>query len=225
MPTTVTGFLLFVVLLLPGFAYQVGRERSGAERRPPPFRETVSIVAASVISELVVLVVMWPIWAWALDVHRLIREPGNYWEARPGLLAGWALGLLLLACALAYGSTLRRVRQWKVARKVLGEYPHESTMSAWWRLFEETRPDLPMDCRHVTCVLEDGSFVSGRLMSFNRSADDAADRELILGEPLKYGLRDDDAEMDYPAHAACVSARRIIVMYVTYLTPPPAPPP
>lgn len=55
MPTTLTGLLLFVVLLLPGFAYLVGKERNGTERRMSPFRETVAIVAASVTCELVVL--------------------------------------------------------------------------------------------------------------------------------------------------------------------------
>jgi hypothetical protein len=33
MPTTLTGLLLFAVLLLPGFAYLVGKERAGTERR------------------------------------------------------------------------------------------------------------------------------------------------------------------------------------------------
>ena len=66
MPTTLTGLLLFVVLLLPGFAYLVGKERHGTERRLSPFRETVAIVAASVTSELFVLTVfagiraLWP---------------------------------------------------------------------------------------------------------------------------------------------------------------------
>jgi Family of unknown function (DUF6338) len=53
MPTTLTGLLLFVVLLLPGFAYLVGKERAGTERRTSPFRETVAVVAASVATELV----------------------------------------------------------------------------------------------------------------------------------------------------------------------------
>ncbi|MFG1855996.1 DUF6338 family protein [Actinomadura geliboluensis] len=41
MPTSFTGLLLFVVLLLPGFTYQVGKERSGGTsvpRRSPSTR-------------------------------------------------------------------------------------------------------------------------------------------------------------------------------------------
>jgi hypothetical protein len=55
MPTTLTGLLIFVVLLLPGFAYLVGKERHGTERHTSPFRETIAVVAASVTSELAVL--------------------------------------------------------------------------------------------------------------------------------------------------------------------------
>ena len=55
MPTTLSSLLIFVVLLLPGFAYLVGKERHGTERHTSPFRETVAIVAASVTSELTVL--------------------------------------------------------------------------------------------------------------------------------------------------------------------------
>ena len=81
-PTTLTGLLLFVVLLLPGFAYLVGKERHGTERRLSPFRETVAIVAASVTSELFVLIVfaairaLWP--SRTPDVGALIRDAGSY---------------------------------------------------------------------------------------------------------------------------------------------------
>ena len=52
MPTTLTGLLLFVALLLPGFAYLVGKERHGTERRLSPFRETVPWLPASLLSWL-----------------------------------------------------------------------------------------------------------------------------------------------------------------------------
>lgn len=220
MPTSFTGLLLFVVLLLPGLAYQVGKERFGAERRPPAFRETVAVVAASVISELLVLVLTWPLWAWSLNVHRFVREPGKYWKAHPGLIASWVLGLLLVACALAFAATLPKVRDWKISQKVLGRYPHESTLSAWWRLFEEAAPGVPAERRHVGCILEDGSYIAGRLGSFNRSADDLGDRDLILLHPIEYRAKGSTNVVAYPAGAACISARRIAVMFVSYLNPP-----
>jgi hypothetical protein len=217
MPTSFTGLLLFVVLLLPGFAYQVGKERSGVERRPPPFRETVSIVAASVVTELAVLVVTWPLWAWALNVHRLTSGAGAYWRARPGTLTAWGLGLLLLACGLAYASTLPKVRGSRVAQRLLGPYPHESTMSAWWKAFVEQHPHMPFSSRWVGCILDDDSVVEGRLFSFNRSGDDTGDRDLILQHPIRYQPKEASAPYHYPAHLVCIPARRIVTLFVTYI--------
>lgn len=50
MPTTLTSLLLFVVLLLPGFVYLTCKERHGTERHISTFRETVTIVTASIMS-------------------------------------------------------------------------------------------------------------------------------------------------------------------------------
>ena len=47
MPTTLTGLVLFVVLLLPGFAYVTGKERHTTGQRLSHFRETAAVVAAS----------------------------------------------------------------------------------------------------------------------------------------------------------------------------------
>lgn len=99
MPTTLTGLLLFVVLLLPGFAYLVGKERHGTERKASPFRETIAIVAASVTSEIFVLVLFGLIrWLWPSgtpDVVRLVRSPAIYVEGTQtspshyGMIAVW----------------------------------------------------------------------------------------------------------------------------------------
>ena len=81
-PTTLSGLLLFVVLLLPGFAYIVGRERHITGQQFSPFRETAVVVAASVSSELVVLVVfaivrtLLP--SLTPNVGALVRDRGGY---------------------------------------------------------------------------------------------------------------------------------------------------
>src|ERR1700722_19017522 len=115
MPTTLTGLLLFVVALLPGFAYLVGKERHGTERRLSPFRETVAIVAASVTSELVVLVIfavirtIWP--SITPNVGALLREGGVYLRGSSGhrghygQFAIWGLSLLTAAVLVAYFAT------------------------------------------------------------------------------------------------------------------------
>jgi hypothetical protein len=146
MPTTLTGLLLFVVLLLPGFAYLVGKERHGTERSLSPFRETVAIVAASITSEFVVLGVfaaigaLWP--TATPNVGALITNAGAYMggtSAHPGhykTVAVWGAALLAAATLGAYLATKPGIRLWGERLKLTGPYPHDSTVSAWWILFE-----------------------------------------------------------------------------------------
>jgi hypothetical protein len=224
MPTTLTGLLLFVVLLLPGFAYLVGKERHGTERRLSPFRETVAIVSASVTSELVVIGIfaavraLWP--SITPDVGALLRQGALYLhgsQSRRGhyqLFALWGVGLLALAMAIAYAATIPRVR--RVGERLTGPYPHESTVSAWWMLFERWRKARNTE---VTCILDDGSSVRGQFGSFNIAADDSPDRDLILTKPIYYSPSGEEDEVPYPVWAVCIAARRIVTMFVTYTDP------
>ncbi|OEJ49517.1 hypothetical protein BGK72_00470 [Streptomyces agglomeratus] len=86
-------------------------------------------------------------------------------------------------------------------------------MSAWWVMFDKWFPgENPI----VGCVLEDGSYIEGRQASFNVSSDDSPDRDLVLIEPLKYRAPGAAEMHDFPWGAACISARRIVAMFVSY---------
>jgi hypothetical protein len=233
MPTTLTGLVLFVVLLLPGFAYLVGKERHGTERQASPFRETVAIVAASVTSEIVVLglfsIIRWQWPAGTPDVARLLRSPGAYLAGTGtapthyAIVGLWGLGLLIMAMALAYAATVPSVRQVASKLPLVAPYPHESTVSGWWMLFEKWRDKRPVE---VGCVLDDGSYVSGTLGSFNTSANDTPERDLILWAPILYRPPGADEPIAYEtASAASVTASRIVTMFVGYLKPPGVSPP
>ncbi|MGW0810773.1 DUF6338 family protein [Nonomuraea sp. NPDC002799] len=224
MPTSLSGLLLFVVLLLPGFVYTVSRERFGVERKLTALRETASVVAISVFTELSVLIATWPFWSWVLDVDRLIKEPQKYFEARPGLLTMWFLGLLLLATVVAFALALPKLRARRPLRWVAGPFPHPSTSSAWWTLFEDyPNRKIPPQASHiyVGCTLEDGSYIDGLLSSFNSLSEDAPDRDLILLAPIRHRGATSDETKTHSASAVCISARRIVTMFVTY--PPPSP--
>jgi hypothetical protein len=235
MPTTLTGLLLFVVLLLPGFAYLVGKERAGTERRASPFRETVAIISASVTSELFVLVLLSPFWSRALDVDELVSDPGGYWQERPGLLALWGLAILLASTGVAYAATRPSIRNpswgWlerKWVRRLRerlpwlqSEYPHSSSVSAWWLMFETWKLDREI---YVGCVLEDGSFVQGSLESFNNAADDVPHRELVLLPPIRYRQPNGRTISDLQCDALCISASRVVMMQVDYVSPSAAKP-
>jgi hypothetical protein len=87
MPTTLTGLLLFVILLLPGFAYAIGKDRNGVSQGLTPFRETAAVVVASVSAELVVLSLfaiirtIWP--SVTPNVGALVRNGGGYLRGTP----------------------------------------------------------------------------------------------------------------------------------------------
>jgi hypothetical protein len=239
MPTTLTGLLLFVVLLLPGFAYLVGKERHGTERHTSPFRETVAVVAASVTSELAALavfaVVRWLGSSWTPDVGALIGHGGGaYAVGHYRSLATLGLILLGASTALAYIATVPGVRRRFTWMPGIGAYPHDSTVSSWWLLFEKwpvIRKTVPgrktgrarkiMVTRsvHVGCVLDDGSYVQGPLSSFNNSADDSLDRDLVLEAPLEYRPPGAPDVVSYPASAVSIAASRIVSLFVGYVDP------
>ena len=240
MPTTLSSLLIFVVLLLPGFAYLVGKERHGTERHTSPFRETVAIVAASVTSELTVLGLfaairtLFP--SWTPDVGAVIRHGGGAYAASHYRSLA-ILGLILLAAStgLAYLATVPRFRRLFARLPVIGAYPHDSTVSGWWVLFEKWRVirktvpgKKPGKTREVKvirnvkagCLLDDGSYVSGWLASFNNSADDSLDRDLVLKAPIEVRPKGAPEPIQHPsASAASIPASRIVTLFVGYVEP------
>jgi hypothetical protein len=221
MPTTLTGLLLFVVLLLPGFAYVVGKERNGTGQQLTPFREAAAVVATSIAFELIVLTLFAVIRTLrpssTPDVGALIRDGSGYLRGggghagHYGQLALWGAGMLALSSFLAYLATLPRARS--LAAKALGPYPHHSTVSAWWLIFETWQRNRDI---HVGCVLDDGSYVEGWLGSFSPAADDEPDRDLVLTPPIHYRPPGADNAEPYACGAVCVSASRIVAMFVNY---------
>ncbi|HVD03693.1 MAG TPA: DUF6338 family protein [Candidatus Dormibacteraeota bacterium] len=218
MPTTLTSLLLFVILLLPGFVYLTGKERSGTERHVSPFRETVTIITASVTTEIAVLILFaiirtgWP--SLTPDVGALVRGGSTYLRDHYQEFAIWGASLLAFSVALAYTVTIPALRSTLAKWHLVGEYPHSSAVSAWWMLFERLAGDRQIE---VGCVLDDGSYMRGHLRSFNTSADDDADRELVLVAPITYRPAGDEEEYEYPVSTACISARHIVTMFVNYL--------
>jgi hypothetical protein len=217
MPTTLSSLLIFVVLLLPGFAYLVGKERHGTERHTSPFRETVAVVAASVTSEVAVLagfaILRWLRPSWTPDVGALFRHGGTYAAPHYRSLAAWGFGMLGIAVLGAYVATVPTVRKRLPLPSAARDYPHESTVSGWWLLFEKWRQGRDIE---VCCILNDGSAVRGKFGSFNASADDSPDRELLLHAPIRYRAPGKQEMEDYPAGAASVAARTIAVLFTFY---------
>lgn len=210
MPSTLTGLLLFVVLLLPGFVFLTVFRRERPEQHPSVLQETASVVFVSVLSDLVALGGFALVRAigptWTPDVGRLIADPGGYLAGHALLVYVCSTCVLLLACGVA------ALTGWLTGRRPV----HPSVMSSWWLLFEHWQPKTT---RHIECLLDDGSYLAGQLGDWNTLAEDSPDRDLILAAPITYRPPGDTNHYPHEASVVCVSARRISVMFVSYVSP------
>jgi hypothetical protein len=206
MPTTLTGLLLFVVLLLPGMTYVAIRERHTPEQRRSPFRETATVATVSIAANAFALGIFALVRvAWQRgtpDVGEIVRDADSYLNDNYAQVALWGAGVLafsIVSAAIA-------------AKVIVRRDPHPSAMSSWWLLFrtwltemkkEEQRDDLFV---RAACYLADGSVVEGTVSDFNRLTDETPDRDLILVGPIM--MRDaDGTRSELEHHAACVAAR------------------
>ena len=115
---------------------------------------------------------------------------------------------------VAYLATVPAIR--RTTERLTGPYPDDSTVSAWWILFERWRNGRDVQ---VACMLDDGSAVRGQLGSFNTSADDSPDRDLILKEPIYRPPGETANEVLWDMSAVCCPARRIVSLFVIYSEP------
>jgi len=142
-----------------------------------------------------------------------VRGRSPYWCSQPLSPTRPQRGL--------YGDGFKPVRdlstdpQW-LGRLAAGDYPHDSTVSGGWIVFEQWRNERDVQ---VGCVLEDGSYIYGKLASFSTTADESTDRELVLTEPISYRPTGSDETQPYPCSAVCISASRILNIFVTYTAP------
>ncbi|NUT52419.1 MAG: hypothetical protein HOV94_34775 [Saccharothrix sp.] len=182
-------------------------------------RETAQLVCVSLAADLVVLALFgvvrsrWP--DHTPDVGRLVREPGEYLRSAYLSVAWWAVGLLAVAVFLAWAAGLG----W--ARRLLALLPgvgpgvsaHESATSAWWLLFQ----DSPGRRVHLGCALDDGTYVSGWLASYNTSINETGDRDLTLAAPIRHRAKGATEAVELPGTSALVvSARNVVMLFISY---------
>jgi hypothetical protein len=211
-PSSLTGLVLFVLLLAPGFVFAAQRERRTPRRRRSTFGETVLLGLTSFLCDVAALLVFavlrTTIPDHTPDVGRLVREGRDYFDANFAYIAWWALGLLALACAFGF---------------VLGRWPPRfapifandiTFTSAWWDLFEQ----YPDSTVYVGCELNDGSYLGGELFTYNSDEEETADRELALSAPITYRAAETDEPVELEdVGAVSVSAGQIKFMTVSYL--------
>jgi hypothetical protein len=230
-PSDLTGLLLFVILLLPGFAYNSVRARRRPDRQLTALHETVIVVTASLATLTAVGVVFAIIRALlpgvTPDVRAALFSTHAYLQAHYVRTTWWAVALLAVAVLSAMGVASAQENQWLRRSRYLrglAAPPDPSTQSGWWIAF---RPGLDAGHEvHVGCTLDDGSYVSGRLRSYSQVAEDTADRDLVLRAPVKVRPRGATDAREVPnVTMMTISARHIVTMAVTYVARMPSPQP
>jgi hypothetical protein len=213
MPTTLTGLVLFLTLLTPGFVYRRRHARDVPAYQRSALAETAAIVLVSLLADWVVGV------AYALFAHLApdavpdltkLRDDPDYLTRNLLSVALWGAGLLGLATALAYGlAVVRRVDE-------------RAERPGWWWAFQafpaRHRLHEYQDSRiYVGCQLRDGSYVAGTLLTHSRLSVDSGDRDLLLRGEIRLRPSGAAASVALPdAHVMIVSARDIVWMTVTY---------
>ena len=225
MPSTLVGLVISAVLLAPGLAFVLARDRRRPARSLSVFRETAVVVCASLAADLVTLTAFAVVRAVAPgltpDVGRLIRTPGSYLRIAYLPMFWWATGLLATAVVGAAVTGAGRLRR-LVSRGPLDRFAgrdeaHESGVSGWWLLFNE-HPDTDV---HVGCLLTDGSYLCGWLHSFSNLEADSPDRDLTLAPPIEFRPTGSQQAQEIPGlGAATVAARQIAALFVSYVRRP-----
>ena len=133
--------LVLALVLAPGLAYRVGRERRLPERKRQGAADSASLLVAGATSTALAL------WGFAAlrglmpthtpDVGKLMDAPGDYAAAHLPYVAAWATGIYAVAFVLAaaegrFGLLARLTASSRLGGRLRG-ISHES---AWWLAFK-----------------------------------------------------------------------------------------
>lgn len=239
MPSTLTGLLIFVALLLPGFVHYSERRRRIPLSQDSALLETTNLVAVSLVADGVA-VSLFAIGRWLrpsalLDPREFLSDPGAFVVGHPGLALRTGIGLLAIATATAWllalqPGPLKRVSQWFA--------PTIVDSSAWYHVFEQRRDRQDGDVRrisaivpwrrpmrnvnvdpkyvHVGCTLRGGGYVSGIVDWYSTATEESDDRGLVLAPPLSRTSGGNALDVDGVGRIV-LAARDIAVMEVTFV--------
>ncbi|MEO3935045.1 DUF6338 family protein [Micrococcaceae bacterium Sec7.4] len=199
MPTEPLAALIYICLLLPGVAFIWSYEGHRSLMKRSAFRETASVVIASVASIMVVFLVHYVLgilWEPAartlreffLDPAKLFRDDSQLFLGVVflDLLAAILLGLFLgsrPADVLRRNLQARWRRMWNRGSNII-----EREQSGWLEAFG-ARPD---DRIHVGVQLKSGVWLQGILYSYTKTGDEVPERALVLSGRVHYRAADSE---------------------------------
>ena len=170
-PSSVTGLVVFLASVGPGYVYVRVAERWRPYRERTVLREAAEIVVSGSLATLVGVVVallVARITNLLPDREALIDGAGRYLVFHPG-----RLGLtLLIVLVVSYGLA------WVIARFAPGRGAEVFADSGWYGALERK---LPKDHGvRATVELQDGRTIAGAVRAFTSEPTPIDDRELML---------------------------------------------
>jgi Family of unknown function (DUF6338) len=210
MPSTVGGLVIFAAFLTPGFLNYIQRRGRVPQTTLSPLVEVATFLSISVATNIVAVgffsFVRWLLPSHTPNVELLISQGTRYLDPRPGYIAVWCFGVLLVSCTLAV-----LVGRWP--GPLFGRItPVIIDASAWYHVFDSAPKGYSV---YVGCDLTDGTYVGGYLSWFNTDVDDSADRDLVLNAPIIVRAEGEQSESEF--QRMILSARNISRVSVSYL--------
>jgi hypothetical protein len=230
MPSTLSGLLIFVVVLTPGLLHYIQRRALSDQPQVSALVEAGTLTTVSLVTDLVAVgafaLIRWALPSHTPDPSALLLNGVNYAAPRLGYLVLWATALLSFSSALA----IVWARRPGFLANVPIFIPALIDTSAWVYEFEAA----PKGTRvYVGCDLRDGSYIGGYLDWYNTNIEEVSDRDIALVAPITIRRADgvvlatesregaeetgkgDSQSLDFGV--VVLSARDIATLYVSYL--------
>lgn len=237
MPTEPLAALIYVCLLLPGIAFVWKYEGHRSVVKRSAFRETATVVIASVASLIAVLLAHYVLAFFSEAARTTLRQffldPGELFRNDSQLFLGTVLLDLTAAVGVGafFGSrSADRLRKkfdvWSRALRCKQLTGLDRGLSGWGAAFER----MPDHLVNVGVQLKSGAWLQGVLHTYSQTGDEGPDRALTLSGSVYYRRADGDevhpledysvvivqaSEIDYltvgyaPAPVADVEASRV----------------
>ena len=185
----VAGIVLVALIVSPGLAYRVSRERVRPSRSRGGFADTASLLLVGVLATAVAMSLFALVRAIAPmhtpDVGRLLIGHG-YWKTHLPYESAWSAAVYLLSLGIAFaagrylpnltGGIAQVSTRWAI---FVDDLPRDRDVATQRRQRGRRRQDnthVPF----VECTLVGGTAFRGLVYSFNTQFEESASRDLVL---------------------------------------------
>lgn len=211
MPTDLVGVAFYVLLILPGVAFAISRERHRPRIKQSTFRETATaiFVSASIVSLFAILVAVASLISPSIhdEVTRFLADPGLY--ARQHFEAFVLAGSLLLLFATSGAWWLGGRRADELIFQRRAEDPNRDS---WGYVFNR-KPDAQ---NFAGVRLKEGTWVQGFVDTYGNVGEEGMPKALTLIGSIS--IRPPGGELEaYEGEVIVLKDAEILYMTVTYL--------